>query len=118
MARRSSQSSARLNSLPADETVAIVADRLKGDFQHYAIWVVADAMASSDKPFPSQAVARLGQLASKAEFDRPSKKIHVFHAHRRVQRGSAITKARTRQRANLTRSTTCRTFGRLRREST
>ena len=69
---------ARLDSLPADETLAIVADRLKGDFQHYAIWVVADAMASGDKPFPAQAVARLGQLASRAEFDRPSKKIKVF----------------------------------------
>jgi tetratricopeptide (TPR) repeat protein len=69
---------ARLKSLPADETLAIVADRLKGDFQHYMLWVVADAMESSDKPFPPEAVARLTQLALKAQFDRPSKKIKVF----------------------------------------
>ncbi len=68
----------RLESLPVDETLAIITDRLKDDFQHYALWVVADAMAASEKPFPPESAARLSQLASKAEFDRPSKKIKVF----------------------------------------
>jgi hypothetical protein len=69
---------ARLLALPADETVAIVADRLKGDLQHYALWIVADAIAASDKPVAKQTLARLSQLASQAEFDRPSKKIKVY----------------------------------------
>jgi tetratricopeptide (TPR) repeat protein len=69
---------ARLESLPADETLAIVADRLKDKLQHYLLWVFADAIASSDKPFARQTVARLIELASKAEFSRPSKKIKTF----------------------------------------
>jgi hypothetical protein len=69
---------ARLLALPADETVALVADRLKGDLQHYALWVVADAIAASDKPFPKQTLLILSQLASKAEFDRASKKTKVY----------------------------------------
>jgi tetratricopeptide (TPR) repeat protein len=69
---------ARLKWLPLEGTLTIIADRLKGDFQHYLLWVVADFIASSDKPFAPEAVARLGQLALKAEFDRTSKKIKVF----------------------------------------
>ncbi len=68
----------RLKSLPPDGTLTIIADRLKGDFQHYVLWVVADFIASSDKPFAPNTVAQLGQLALKAEFDRTSKKIKVF----------------------------------------
>ena len=37
--------------LPVENSVSLVSDRLKGDLQHYAIWVVADAIASSDKTF-------------------------------------------------------------------
>ena len=69
---------ARLDALPADETLTIIVDRLKGDPQNYALWVVADAVATSDKPVAPQAMARLSQLAIKAEFDRPSKKLNVF----------------------------------------
>ena len=69
---------ARLDTLPADETMAIIVDRLKGDLQNYALWVVADAVATSDKPFAPQVMTRLSQLAIKAEFDRPSKKLNVF----------------------------------------
>ncbi len=69
---------ARLDALPADETLTIIVDRLHGDPQNYALWVVADAIATSDKPVAPQAMARLSQLAIKAEFDRPSKKLNVF----------------------------------------
>jgi tetratricopeptide (TPR) repeat protein len=69
---------ARLHTLPAEETLALITDRLKGDLQHYALWVVADYIAASDKQFAKPTVARLGQLASKADFDRTSKKIKVF----------------------------------------
>ncbi len=109
---------ARLNSLPAEETLAIVADRLKGDFQHFSIWVVADAMASSDKPFPPQAVARLGQLASKADFDRSSKKIKVFQRIAEAQARLGDYDGASGQQASLTRSTMCRISGRPRPGST
>jgi hypothetical protein len=69
---------ARLQALPAEETLTLIADRIKGDLQHYALWVVADEIAVNDKPVPPKAVERLYQLAQKAEFDRPSKKIKVF----------------------------------------
>ncbi|HKI17472.1 MAG TPA: hypothetical protein VKA15_06310 [Isosphaeraceae bacterium] len=64
-------------SLPSD-AVATVADRLKGDFQNYGLWIVADAIAASDQAVPPQTMEGLRQLAMKAQFDRPSKKIKVF----------------------------------------
>ncbi len=64
-------------SLP-DLALATVADRLKGDFQNYGLWIVADAIAASDQSVPAQTMERLRQLAMKAQFDRPSKKIKVF----------------------------------------
>jgi hypothetical protein len=69
---------ARLKALPAEETLALIADRFRGDFQHYTLWIAADAIAEIDKPVPREAMDRLYQLAQKAEFDRPSKKIKVF----------------------------------------
>jgi len=39
---------------------------------------VADAIAASDQSVPPQTMDRLRQLAVKAQFDRPSKKIKVF----------------------------------------
>jgi tetratricopeptide (TPR) repeat protein len=69
---------ARIKALMVDEALAAVVDRLKGDLQNYALWVVADAVASSEEKFAPKAMARLSQLAMKAEFDRPSKKINVF----------------------------------------
>ncbi len=61
-----------------DLALATVADRTKGDFQNYGLWIVADAIAASDQSVPPHAVERLRQLAMKAQFDRPSKKIKVF----------------------------------------
>jgi tetratricopeptide (TPR) repeat protein len=61
-----------------DDAIATVAKRLVGDFQNYGLWVVADAIASSDQSVPMQVMDRLKELATKAEFDRPSKKIKVF----------------------------------------
>ncbi len=69
---------ARIQVLQFDEALAIIVDRLKGDLQSYALWVVADAVASGEGTFAPQSMARLSQLATKAEFDRPSKKIKVF----------------------------------------
>jgi tetratricopeptide (TPR) repeat protein len=79
---------ARINSLMVDEALATLADRLQGDLRNYAIWVVADALASGEQAVASAAMTRLDQLAMKAEFDRPSKKFKVFEriaeAHARL----------------------------------
>ncbi len=69
---------ARIKADQIDEALATITDRLKGDGQYYLLWVVADAVASSDRPVASRVMDRLSQLAMKAEFDRPSKKIKVF----------------------------------------
>jgi hypothetical protein len=69
---------ARVKASLVDEALATIADRLKGDLQSYAIWAVADAVASSEEKFAPQSMARLAQLAMKAQFDRASKKINVF----------------------------------------
>lgn len=69
---------ARVKAGQTSEALAIIAERLTGDFQNYALWVFADAVASSDKPNLKDALARLKELALKAKFDRPSKKIAVF----------------------------------------
>jgi hypothetical protein len=69
---------ARIKADQADEAVATIADRLKGDAQYYLLWAVADAIATSDRPVSSRTMDRLCELATKAEFDRASKKIKVF----------------------------------------
>jgi tetratricopeptide (TPR) repeat protein len=69
---------ARLGAGQVDEAMAIITDRIKGDLQNYAFWVFADAVASSEKSFPPASLARIYELALKAEFDRPSKKLSVF----------------------------------------
>ncbi len=60
------------------ESLAIITRKLTGDFQNYGLWVFADAVASSHKPDLKDAIGRLKELALKAKFDRPSKKIAVF----------------------------------------
>ncbi len=68
----------RVGALQLDEALATIADRLDGDLKEYAIWVVADAIAASDRPISPPPMARLRDLASKARYDRPSKKIKVY----------------------------------------
>ena len=79
---------ARVRALQVNEALALVADRLNGDLQHYSLWVVADAVASSDRPVAPESMARLTDLARKAKFDHPSKKLKVFRrlaeAHARL----------------------------------
>ncbi len=79
---------ARIKAFPVDGAMATVADRLKGDVQSYALWVAADAIASDEQDIAPAAMTRLDQLARKAEFDRPSKKLNVFkriaEAHARL----------------------------------
>ena len=69
---------AQVESLPIENTISLVSERLKDDLQHYAIWAVADAVASSEKVFAQQSLSALSQLALKVQFDRPTKKITVF----------------------------------------
>ncbi len=68
----------RVRALQVDEALAQIADRLNGDLQHYALWVVADAVASSDRPVAAETMTRLAGLVTKARFDHPSKKLKVF----------------------------------------
>jgi tetratricopeptide (TPR) repeat protein len=79
---------ARIKAFPVNEALDTVVDRLKGDLQSYAIWVVADAVASGEQEVAPATMTRLDQLARKATFDRPSKKLNVFkriaEAHARL----------------------------------
>lgn len=69
---------ARIRAGQLVEALATIADRLDGDLKDYAIWVVADAIAASDRSISPQAMARLRELASKGRYDRPAKKIKVY----------------------------------------
>lgn len=69
---------ARIKAGQIDPALATIADRLKDDIQHYAIYAVADAIARSDAAVSPQAMERLERLAAEAKFDRPSKRIKVF----------------------------------------
>jgi tetratricopeptide (TPR) repeat protein len=69
---------ARIKAGQTNEALSTITDRLQGDLRTYGIWVFADAVASSDAAIPAEIMDRLLQLAKKAEYDRPSKKLTVY----------------------------------------
>ena len=108
----------RVQALQLDEALATIADRLDGDLKEYAIWVVADAIASSDRPISPPPMARLRDLASKARYDRPSKKIKVYRRLAERTPASATTTRRTGAWASSSRPTMSRTSAPFRGGST
>jgi hypothetical protein len=76
---------ARVKGGEIDQALATITDHLKGDLHTYGLWVIADALASSDEAIPAKSAERLAQLAQKAEYDRPSKKLKVYQRIAEVQ---------------------------------
>ncbi len=56
---------ARVQAAQVDDAMATIADRLDGDLKDYAIWVLADAIATSDRPISPPVMTRLRELAAK-----------------------------------------------------
>jgi tetratricopeptide (TPR) repeat protein len=69
---------ARVKAKEVDGALKTVEGRLKGDLRTYTLWVVADAIASSEFPVDAKDMSRLVQLTEKADYDRPAKKIKVY----------------------------------------
>jgi len=69
---------AQVKAKEVDGALKTVEDRLKGDLRTYALWVVADAIASSEFPVDARQMDRLVQLTEKADYDRAAKKIKVY----------------------------------------
>ena len=80
---------ARIKADQVDKALATIADRLKGDAQYYMIWVVADAIASSDHPVEPRVMDRLSQTRDEGGVRSSLQEDQGLSAHRRGA-GSAL----------------------------